>query len=91
MGANMWLRVTYAATEGNELPFGEDRFVLAGIQHLAIEQESPIVLFNRVGHLLQTFGLAEDGRNRSAPSAALQTALGALGAFALRRVGGRAR
>ena len=62
MGADLWLRVSYGATEGNELPFGADRFVLAGIQHLAIEQDSPIVLFERVGHLLKTFGLAEDGR-----------------------------
>lgn len=62
LGANMWLRVTYAATEGNELPFGADRFVLAGIQHLAIKQDSPIVLFSRVGELLNTFDLSEDGR-----------------------------
>ena len=61
LGADMWLRVTYGVTEGNELPFGADRFVLAGIQHLAIEQDSPIVLFQRVGELLKTFGLAEDG------------------------------
>lgn len=62
LGADLWLRVTYATLEDNELPFGEDRFVLAGIQHLAIEQDSPIVLFDRVGHLLSTFGLSEDGR-----------------------------
>jgi len=61
IGKEMWLRVTYGATEGNELPFGEDRFVLAGIQHLAIKSDSPIVLFERVGQLLETFGLAEDG------------------------------
>ena len=62
LGSELWLRVTYASTEGNELPFGEDRFVLAGIQHLAIEADSPIVLFDRVGQLLKTFGLSEDGR-----------------------------
>ena len=62
IGKELWLRVTYSAQEGNELPYGEDRFVLAGIQHLAIEQDSPIVLFDRVGSLLKTFGLAEDGR-----------------------------
>ena len=62
VGANIWLRVTYSAQEGHELPFGEDRFVLAGIQHLALEQNSPTVLFDRVGTLLKTFGLSEDGR-----------------------------
>ncbi len=62
LGGDMWLRVTYTATEGNELPFGADRFVLAGIQHLAIEQGSPIVHFQRVGELLKTFNLSEDGR-----------------------------
>ena len=36
--------------------------MLAGIQHLALEQNSPTVLFNRVGTLLKTFGLSEDGR-----------------------------
>ena len=62
VGTNLWLRVTYSTKAGRELPFGEDRFVLAGIQHLALEQDSPIVLFDRVGSLLNTFGLAEDGR-----------------------------
>ncbi len=62
VGAHLWLRVTYSAQEGHELPFGEDRFVLAGIQHLALEQDSPTVLFDRVGTLLKTFGLSEDGR-----------------------------
>ncbi len=62
VGADMWLRVTYTAQEGHDLPFGEDRFVLAGIQHLALKHNSPTVLFDRVGSLLQTFGLNEDGR-----------------------------
>ncbi len=62
VGSDLWLRVTYSAQEGHELPFGEDRFVLAGIQHLALEQNSPTVLFDRVGTLLSTFGLSEDGR-----------------------------
>lgn len=55
------MRVTYSASEGNELPFGADRFVLAGIQHLAIQQDSPIVLFDRVGTILKKFGLNEAG------------------------------
>ena len=62
VGNELWMRVTYSAAEGHELPFGEDRFVLAGIQHLALEQHSPTVLFARVGTLLKTFGLSEDGR-----------------------------
>ena len=58
----LWLRVTYATTvETESLPFGEDRFVLAAIQHLAIEQDSPLVLFDRVGQVLETFGLSETG------------------------------
>jgi len=61
VGADLWLRVTYSAQEGHELPFGADRFVLAGIQHLALEQNSPTVLFDRVGTLLKTFGLSEGG------------------------------
>ena len=61
VGRDVWLKVTYSAAEGNELPFGSDRFVLAGIQHLAIQQDSPIVLFDRVGSLLEQFGLSEAG------------------------------
>ena len=62
LGTDLWLRVTYSAQEGHDLPFGQDRFVLAGIQHLALEQNSPTVLFDRVGTLLKTFGLREDGK-----------------------------
>ncbi len=62
IGRDVWMKVTYSASEGNELPFGADRFVLAGIQHLAIQQDSPVVLFDRVGSLLKQFGLSEDGR-----------------------------
>jgi len=61
VGRDVWMRVTYSASEGNELPFGSDRFVLAGIQHLAIQQDSPVVLFDRVGTLLKEFGLNESG------------------------------
>ena len=65
VGSTLWLKATYSAQEGHDLPFGEDRFVLAGIQHLALDQNSPIVLFDRVGSLLKTFGLSEDGRTVS--------------------------
>lgn len=63
LGRSTWLRVTYSTREGNELPFGEDRFVLAAIQHLALEQEQPTVHFNRVGQLLEMFGVLENGQN----------------------------
>ena len=62
VGAATWLRVTYSVDEGAPLPYGADRFVLAGIQHLALEQDSRTVLFNRVGELLHTFGLSQNGR-----------------------------
>jgi len=62
LGNDLWLRVQYA-TLGPELPYGEDRFVLAGIQHLALEQKSPVVLFDEVSVLLKKFGLSTDGRS----------------------------
>lgn len=65
VGAKLWLRVVYTAQPGHELAFGADRFVLAGIQHLAIEQDSPVVYFDRVATLLKLFGLHEDGRTLS--------------------------
>ncbi len=68
VGAATWLRVTYSVDEGAPLPYGADRFVLAGIQHLALEQDSRTVLFNRVGELLHTFGLSQDGRSDSCGS-----------------------
>ena len=61
VGRDLWMKVIYTAPEGNELPFGADRFVLAGIQHLALQQDSPVVFFDRVGTLLKYFGLAESG------------------------------
>lgn len=63
LGADFWLRVTHRAGEDNELPFGEDRFVLAGVQHLAIENNNPVVFFDRVGQLLSMFGLGQSGRD----------------------------
>jgi len=65
IGRELWMKVIYTAPDGNELPFGADRFVLAGIQHLALEQNSPVVLFNRVSTLLRQFGLDEGGRTIS--------------------------
>lgn len=60
LGAETWLQVTYSTTKGGQLPYGEDRFVLAGIQHLAIANGSPVVFFERVGQLLKMFGVGEN-------------------------------
>ena len=59
------MRIIYSSGADSELPFGADRFVLAGIQHLALEQDSPIILFDRVGTLLKQFGLDEGGATLS--------------------------
>lgn len=61
LGRKLWVRVVYSvnAPEGI-LPYGEDRFVLAGLQHLALEQQSPVVEFEEVGQLLRMFGLERD-------------------------------
>lgn len=61
LGTNLWLRVTYSTKKGGTLPYGSDRFVLAGIQHFARVQQSRIVLFDHVTHLLKYFGLDSGG------------------------------
>lgn len=63
LGGDLWLRVTHSTTRGNRLPYGEDRFVLAGIQHLAIEAASPVVFFEKVGQLLEMFDIDQNGRS----------------------------
>ena len=63
LGSDLWLRVSYNTNEDNELPFGEDRFVLAALQHLAIQQESPLIYFDHVGTLLEMFGFGRSGRD----------------------------
>lgn len=63
LGKELWLEVSYHTDEDSELPYGEDRFVLAAIQHLAIEQESPVVYFHHVGSLLEMFGFGRSGRD----------------------------
>lgn len=61
-GADHWVTVSIAATvDGVPLPYGSDRYVLAGIQHLAIEQGSPFVTFSQAGELLRMFGLPSGG------------------------------
>lgn len=62
LGAELWLRVSYHTDQDADLPYGEDRFVLAAIQHLAISKNSPIVHFERVGALLEMFGISEGGK-----------------------------
>lgn len=63
LGKDLWLRVHYSATTvGGVLPYGEDRFVLAGIQSLALERRSPVVFFDEVSELLKMFNLSTDGR-----------------------------
>jgi hypothetical protein len=63
LGHALWLRVTYQTDVGCILPYGEDRFVLAGIQHLALERRSPLVYFEQVSELLKMFDLSTDGRS----------------------------
>lgn len=62
LGRSLWLRVSYHADQDADLPYGEDRFVLAAIQHLAISRNSPVVYFDRVGALLEMFGVSEGGK-----------------------------
>lgn len=59
LGHHSWVRVTYSANVGTELPYGEDRIVLAAIQHLAIANQSPLIHFQRVGELLKMFGISQ--------------------------------
>jgi hypothetical protein len=63
LGKQQWLRVIYSADPEGILPYGQDRFVLAGIQSLALEQRSPVVYFEQVSQLLKMFGLSTDGRS----------------------------
>ena len=61
-GADCWVHVSIAATVKKQpLPFGSDRYVVAGIQHLAVEQGSPFVTFGQAGELLKMFGLPDGG------------------------------
>lgn len=55
LGAASWVKVTYSASADTELPYGDDRFVLAGIIHLALQNRSPLVDFGTAGALLKMF------------------------------------
>lgn len=63
LGQNLWLKVIYSTSPDGVLPYGADRFVLAGIQHFALKQGSRIVLFEQVGQLLDYFGLDKGGNS----------------------------
>ena len=60
LGQELWAKITLTSAKGQELPFGEDRFVLAGIMHLAIQSESPIVFFKHACELLKMFEVSTD-------------------------------
>lgn len=53
-GPQSWFKVTYRAST---MPYGQDRFVLAGIVHLAILQNDPVVHFETAGQLLKMFDI----------------------------------
>ena len=53
--------VKYSVPEDCQMPFGADRFVFFGVQHLARISNSPLVEFQKAGHLLDMFGLSDSG------------------------------
>jgi hypothetical protein len=63
LGQDLWLRVEYTTTSKGTLPYGEDRFVVAGLQHLALKQGSPVVRFEEVGQLLEMFGVPRSNQS----------------------------
>jgi len=62
LGKNLWVKVTLTAQKGQTLPFGEDRFVLAGIMHLAIESDWPVVYFKHACDLLKMFDVTKNNQ-----------------------------
>lgn len=60
LGKDLWARITLTAQKGQLLPFGEDRFVLAGVMHLAIQNNNPIVFFKFACDLLKMFEIAQN-------------------------------
>ncbi len=63
LGTNAFVKVTYSAAKGGQLPFGEDRFVIAAVQHLAIQSKSPVVLFRSVAEILHLFDRTANNQN----------------------------
>jgi len=60
-GHQRWVRVTYKTSQGPVLPYGLDRFVLAGLMDKALRQRRPVISFDGAGELLRMFGLADGG------------------------------
>ena len=61
-GAKSWVRVRYStASKSARLPFGQDRVILTGVLHLALEQNDPVVTFERAADLLDLFDMHRGG------------------------------
>lgn len=60
-GPDCQVTVKYSVPDDCEMPFGSDRFVFFGIQHLARISNSPLVEFEKAGQLLEMFGLPDGG------------------------------
>lgn len=62
LGPDRWVKITYT-TVGDELPFGQDRAILAAIQHLALSPDdglpSAVVRFKTAAEFLRIFDLAD--------------------------------
>lgn len=61
-GPDCVVTVKYSVPDDCEMPFGSDRFVFFGIQHLARRSNNPLVRFEKAGQLLDMFGLSDGGR-----------------------------
>ena len=61
-GPDCVVTVKYSVPDDCEMPFGSDRFVFFGIQHLARRSNNPLVRFEKAGQLLEMFGLSDGGR-----------------------------
>ncbi len=53
--------VKYSVPEDCQMPYGSDRYVFFGVQHLARITDSPLVEFQKAGQLLDMFGLSDSG------------------------------
>ena len=53
--------VKYSVPEDCRMPYGSDRYVFFGVQHLARITNSPLVEFQKAGQLLDMFGLSDSG------------------------------
>ena len=61
-GPDCVVTVKYSVPDDCEMPFGADRFVFFGIQHLARKSNNPLVRFEKAGQLLEMFGISDGGR-----------------------------